>query len=429
MSAHRTQRGGEVSELARLLPVPAERDLPDERMLLLREHLMGELHAGKGRGVAGRAAHASGAAGPGWPGKPGGRGGPGRRGGLDWRGWPGRRGGPGRLRRVRDPWWRIWMAGWVAAAGAAALAAAVAVGGMPALSRSPGPSPYPTSFTSPTNPTSPADPTGPTGHRSAARLLSRVANAAARFAPAVANGRQFAYVESQVSFGADGAPAPAQTHERQIWLPVADWCAGGLLVEHGQRTRLTFPPGGVSAPAGHGAPATPVREKCPDRGSLRDPTYRLLQSLPSDPRVLLDRIRRMKPGGLPSDRNGSFRSDRENGVAGVETGGLSPDAVAFGTIGDLIREPAMPPRVGAALYRAAALIPGVTVIRTATDAIGRPGVAVSLSVRGDQQEWIFDRHTYQLLGERDFQNGILVGKTAILGRAIVDRSGELPPGS
>ena len=386
MSAHRSPRGGEVAELARLLPVPAERDLPDERMLLLREHLMGELHAGQGPGVAGRAAHASGAAGPGWPGEPGRRGGPGRagRGGPDAAGaravvadLDGRRGRRGRGRRAgrrggrgRD------------------------TGAEPA----PGPSPYPTSFTSGTNPTD------PTVHRSAARLLSRVASAAATFTPAVANGRQFAYVESQVSFGADGAPAPAQTHERQIWLPVADWCAGGLLVEHGQRTRLKFPSSGVSVSAGNGAPATPVREKCPDPGSLSDPTYRLLQSLPSDPRVLLDRIRRLK------------------------TGGLSPDAVAFGTIGDLIREPAMPPRVGAALYRAAALIPGVTVIRTATDAIGRPGVAVSLSVRGDQQEWIFDRHTYLLLGEREFVHGILVGKTAILDRAIVDRAGELPAG-
>jgi hypothetical protein len=374
MSARRSPRGGEVAELARLLPVPAERDLPDERMLLLREHLMGELHAGQEPGAAGRPAHASGGAGPGW------------------------RGGPGRPRRGREPWWRLCMAGGVAAAGVAAVAAAAVVGGAPALSRSPGPSPYPTSFTSPANP---AD---PTVHRSAARLLSRVAGAAARFTPAVANGRQFAYVESRVSFGADGAPAPAQTHERQIWLPVADWCAGGLLVEHGQRTRLRFPPSGVPVPAGNGAPATPGREKCPDRGSLSDPTYRLLQSLPSDPQVLLDRIRRLK------------------------TGGPSPDAVAFGTIGDLIRESVMPPRVGAALYRAAALIPGVTVIRTATDAIGRPGVAVSLSVRGDQQEWIFDRHTYLLLGEREFVHGILVGTTAILDRAVVDRAGELPHG-
>jgi len=274
----------------------------------------------------------------------------------------------------------------------------------------------------------PTNPTDPTVHRNAARLLSRVAGAAAMLTPAVANGRQFAYVESQVSFGADGAPAPAQTHERQIWLPVADWCAGGLLVEHGQRTRLKFPSSGVSVPAANGAPATPVREKCPDRGSLSDPTYRLLQSLPSDPRVLLDRIRRLKPGGPSFDRNGSFRSDREMRTAGVEMGGLSPDAVAFGTIGDLIREQAMPPRVAAALYRAAALIPGVTVIRAATDAIGRRGVAVSLSVRGDQQEWIFDRHTHLLLGEREFVHGILVGTTAILARAIVDHAGELPPG-
>ena len=55
-------------------------------------------------------------------------------------------------------------------------------------------------------------------------------------------------------------------------------------------------------------------------------------------------------------------------------------------------------------------------------------MAVSLTVRGDQQEWIFDRHTYLLLGEREFVHGILVGKTAILDRAVVDRAGELPSG-
>ena len=398
MSARRSPRGGEVAELARLLPVPAERDLPDGQTLLLREHLMAELHASRGPGVAERGGPPGGAAGRGWRGEPGGAGwaggpgGPVSGGGPDWRRGPGRRGAP----RGREPWWRIGMAGGFAAAGAAALAAAVAVGGASVLGPSPpGPSPYPTSFTSGT---------GTTGQEGA-RLLSRVAGAAARSQAAAMNDRSFAYIESQVSFGTDGGPAPAQTHERQIWLPVADWCAGGLVIEHGERTSLKFPSSGVSVSDGNGAPPTPAREKCPDRGSLSDPTYRLLQSLPTDPQVLLHRIRLLK------------------------TGGRSPDAEAFGTIGDLIRESVMPPRVSAALYRAAALIPGVTVISSDTDAIGRPGVAVSLTVRGEQQEWIFDRHTYQLLGERDFQNGILVGKTAILGRAIVDRSGELPPGS
>jgi hypothetical protein len=289
------------------------------------------------------------------------------------------------------------VAGGFAAAGAAALAAAMAVGGVSMLGRSPGPSPYPTSFTSDTD---------GTGHQSAVRLLSQIAGAAASSQAAVVTSRQFSYVESQVSFGADGAPAPAQTHERQIWLPVADWCAGGLLIEHGQRTSLTFPPSGIPVSSGSGAPATPAREareKCPDRGTLSDPTYRLLQSLPTDPRALLHRIRQAR------------------------TGGLSPSAVAFGAIGDLIRESVMPPRVSAALYRAAALIPGVTVIPEATDGIGRPGVAVSLTVRGEQQEWVFDRHTDRLLGERDYLNGIMTGKTAILDRAIVDRAGELPP--
>ena len=146
-----------------------------------------------------------------------------------------------------------------------------------------------------------------------------------------------------------------------------------------------------------------IKPNCPDRGSLNDPTYRLLQSLPTDPHALLNLI---------------YRDD---------SGGQSPDQEAFTTIGDLLRESIAPPEVSAALYRAAALIPGVTVVPDAADAIGRPGVAISFAFRGNQEEWIFDKTTFSLLGERDFQYGTLTGKTAVITRAFTDRPGEVPP--
>jgi hypothetical protein len=141
----------------------------------------------------------------------------------------------------------------------------------------------------------------------------------------------------------------------------------------------------------------------PNLGNLGDPTYRLLQSPPTDPHALLKMI------------------------YAAHHSGLSPDEQAFSTIGDLLRESIAPPKISAALYQAAALIPGVSVIPNAVDAIGRPGVGVSLTFRGEQQEWIFSKTTLVLLGERDVINGTLTGKSAIITRAFADRPGEVPP--
>ncbi len=62
--------------------------------------------------------------------------------------------------------------------------------------------------------------------------------------------------------------------------------------------------------------------------------------------------------------------------------GPGPAAEAFTTIGDLLGESIAPPEVSAALYRAAALIPGVTVVPDAVDAAGRHGVAVAFDGSG-----------------------------------------------
>jgi hypothetical protein len=167
------------------------------------------------------------------------------------------------------------------------------------------------------------------------------------------------------------------------------------------------------SPAGSKVPGSPrPRLHCPDRGGVHDPTYRFLQSLPTSPHALLSLIEREMSGQQP------------------------PPQEAFITIGDLLREAIAPPRVSAALYRAAALIPGVTVVADATDAIGRHGVAVAMTVEDVRYEWIFSQQTLRYLGERDIyvvkppdldvKIGSIADEAAVLQRAFVNHAGQIP---
>ena len=93
-------------------------------------------------------------------------------------------------------------------------------------------------------------------------------------------------------------------------------------------------------------------------------------------------------------------------------------------------ETIVPPATAAALYRAAALIPGVTLIGRVTNADGRPGIAVAWTGHGDRYEWIFDPSTLQFIGERDFDlstgTPVVTGYTAVVQRAFVAKAGQLP---
>jgi hypothetical protein len=84
--------------------------------------------------------------------------------------------------------------------------------------------------------------------------------------------------------------------------------------------------------------------------------------------------------------------------------------------------------VSAALYRAAALIPGVTVVADVTDAIGRHGVAVAFTYQGTRMEWIFNRQTVRYLGARHINvaDGATTSMAAVVQRAFVDHAGQLP---
>lgn len=311
----------DLVELARLLPAPAERDLPAVRQHTLKQHLMSELRLA-GSPLAGRSA----------------------------------------TRRRRKPVIVI------AAAGAAALAAAIVLALLP--QNAPGSSP------------------------AAARLLAKIAaTAAAQPSPPVRDS-QFWYIKSWVSNlvcngGSGNNCVLEKPQEAQIWQSVSNLCVTGLLRQNGQDSPLKF-----SSNYLH----------CPYRGGVHDPTYRFLQSLPTDPHALLSLIEREMQGQLPRPEE------------------------AFTTIGDMLGGAIAPPRVSAALYRAAALISGVTVVPDATDAIGRHGVAVAYTFRGIRTEWIFSKKTFRYLGNRDVNvtNGSSAGVSAILQRAFVDHAGQIP---
>jgi hypothetical protein len=228
----------------------------------------------------------------------------------------------------------------------------------------------------------------------AARLLAEIATAAAAQPSPHVRAGQFWYIDSWVSYqdcngGSGNNCTMEKPHERQTWQSVSNQCVTGLLREDGQDTPLTF-----SSNYLH----------CPYRGSVNDPTYWLLRSLPTDPHALLSLIERDMQGQLPRPEE------------------------AFTTIGDLLRESVAPPQVSAALYRAAALIPGVSVVADAADAVGRHGVAVAFTYQGTRTEWIFSKQTLHYLGERDVDvaNGSTTGEAAVLQRAFVDHVGQLP---
>ncbi|HEY5394961.1 MAG TPA: CU044_5270 family protein [Trebonia sp.] len=361
----------EISDLDRLTPAADARDLPAGRRQILKEHLMTEF----------RLAKQSSAPPPPHRRQRRGRPGPGRRPVLAFAA------GAGVLAAAAVAAAVVLVPGPKAGGGPAAVGGHAAGSGQAAVgSTSPG-----------------------------ATLLAKIADAAER-QPALQPGDSgFMYIRSEVAYTTDTISGGHETstmqkpHERQIWLPAANICAAGFLIEDGTRTPLGGPSSGsgtgfAASPSSSPQASAPQSRGCGE-GSVGDATYRLLQSLPTDPHALLRLIYAQTKGEGPS-----------------------PDAEAFTTIGDLMRETIVPPRTAAALYRAAALIPGVTVVGHATDAAGQAGAAVAWTVGHDRDEWIFSPATGQFLGERDYNivTGAVTGESAVLQRAFTAKAGQLP---
>jgi hypothetical protein len=103
----------------------------------------------------------------------------------------------------------------------------------------------------------------------------------------------------------------------------------------------------------------------------------------------------------------------------------------FVIVGDIMRAGPVSPTARAALYRAAAYIPGVTLVGEVRDSLGRPGLAVAFRADGVREELVFDPETSALLAERRVLEspvawlpgvpaGTVIGESAIIGSRLVD---------
>jgi hypothetical protein len=246
-----------------------------------------------------------------------------------------------------------------------------------------------------------------------AGLLAKIAAAAASQPSPAVRDSDFMYIRSEVAYTDYSVSNGHETstmeklHEAQVWLPVANLCVTGLAIENGERSFLSPLPltkdGKIVRNPPKGTPQPNFT--CPSEGHLGDATYRLMQSMPTEPAALLEYLK-----------------------AGKKWTNDDPPT----EIGDLIREAIIPPALAAALYRVAALLPGATLVPDVTNAVGRHGIGILWTSTTAKQvyknEWIFDKITLQFIGERTYDpaTGKLTGESAILQQAFTAKAGQLP---
>ncbi|WP_268812588.1 CU044_5270 family protein [Embleya scabrispora] len=201
----------------------------------------------------------------------------------------------------------------------------------------------------------------------------------------------------------EGVPTTlSPLHMREAWKAV-DGARPGLAREPGRPRRADEEP--IEADARPG-----------ELGYNRSTNYRHLSTLPTDPDAMYRWLR------AQADDNADDRN---------------PDQDDFVLVSELLDESLMPPKVGAALYRAAARIPGVLVVPDVVDAADRHGVTI---VRYDsynpgvRDELIFDKDTLRFIGSRrvatkatdSIEAGQVLATSAVLETAVVDGPGVRP---
>jgi hypothetical protein len=110
-------------------------------------------------------------------------------------------------------------------------------------------------------------------------------------------------------------------------------------------------------------------------------------------------------------------------------GGPRTAAEDFVHVGDFLRESDASPALRAAIYRAAATIPGVRLLGTTADHLGRRGIGIAFPARGYLSELILDPRTSALLGEQTVSvaSGRAGEWAAYRASRIVDRIPARPP--
>ncbi|MGC0327392.1 hypothetical protein RKD23_000382 [Streptomyces sp. SAI-170] len=232
-------------------------------------------------------------------------------------------------------------------------------------------------------------------------LLDQISAAAGKGDALTVRDDQFAYTRAKVR-GADltsgkAVVGPLMESERWLAQEPGPLHKLGLGKENGQTFPLNAELGDTDGtPAGFGRP-----------------TYHWLASLPTDPDELLAYLYAKSP----------------------ETDAQERHQAVFDRIGDLLGE-LMPPKTAAALYKAAAKIPGVTEAPAAHDVLGRHGVGIARTdtTFHTRTEWVFDQRDLSFLGARSYlvedtsygKKGTLLSGTALMDQAVVDKAGQQP---
>ncbi|MER6527322.1 CU044_5270 family protein [Streptomyces sp. NPDC001508] len=251
------------------------------------------------------------------------------------------------------------------------------------------------------------EPSGTDSHRAAtdmrpaAALLGRISAAAGERTTLPVRDDQFVYTREKTR-GADltsGKAVLGPLTDREVWAAQEPGPLHklGLMRENGETLPINAQLGDTD-----GTPA-----------GISRPTYRWLSSLPTDPDKLLAYLYAKTPQAQGRER----------------------DQAVFEQIGSLLGG-MTPPRTAAALYRAAAKIPGVTPAPQAHDAIGRRGLGIARDDTryGVRTEWVFDEKDFSFLGSRSYltkdtsygKAGTLLSSAAELELAVVDKAGQQP---
>jgi hypothetical protein len=224
----------------------------------------------------------------------------------------------------------------------------------------------------------------PTTDQEAVDLLNRIATVAAAKKSVTVRDDQYVYISTQGSLEiTDVEDSGTQIYRRSNWAAV-----------NGKRLGLAR----ITVLSGPNLPGdrTP-KGVAQDMTLSADPnvtSYRELKALPTDPDALLEKI---------------YDDTKDRGS--INRG------AALEMIGDMLDEATLLPEVDAALYRAAAKIPGVSVVDKAEDLAGRPGVGLSFKDGDRRDTWVFDKESLNYLGS---------DKVALLGTGVVDKVGETP---
>jgi hypothetical protein len=162
----------------------------------------------------------------------------------------------------------------------------------------------------------------------------------------------------------------------------------------------------------------------------------LLRQKPVDPKAKSPRpeLADMKLTGMGPPYTKNLPADPANMRAWLFEGTSGSATAAFLKVGEALSEHYLPPDSTAALFEAAATIPGVKVVPGVVDLAGRRGVAITqVSSTGLQSQLIFDSATHAYLGKRKVAvkghgvpDGTVTGWSAQLEIAIVDRPGQEP---